>query len=96
MDKAVTAVVFAPFTLGTPTTFVLAVGLENGLVHLYQVTRPTDDSAECMMLLTVDPRLLPSGSITRLTWNPTASREAALLAVASSDGSVRLLKVVLP
>ncbi|DAZ98699.1 TPA: hypothetical protein N0F65_006731 [Lagenidium giganteum] len=96
MDKAVTAVVFAPFALDTPTTFVLAVGLENGLVHLYQVTRPTDESAECMMLLAVDPRLLPSGSITRLTWNPTASREDALLAVASSDGSVRLLKVLLP
>uniref|UniRef100_K3XAA3 Elongator complex protein 2 n=1 Tax=Globisporangium ultimum (strain ATCC 200006 / CBS 805.95 / DAOM BR144) TaxID=431595 RepID=K3XAA3_GLOUD len=96
LEGAVTAVAFAPHHSQErePCSYVVAVGLESGTIHLYAVVA-SGEAVECKLLTEVGYALSPSATVTRLAWSPSCVDDRLVLAAASSDYSVRLYNVAL-
>jgi WD40 repeat protein len=77
---------------------VLAVGEDDGSISLHVVSC-TLDGIQLGESIEVDSRFCPSKTVHRLAWRPQAVPETVVdgrthqLAVASDDGSVRILKI---
>ncbi|KIO22037.1 hypothetical protein M407DRAFT_28386 [Tulasnella calospora MUT 4182] len=91
LEEAATAVDFA---LVGESRHRLAIGLENGNVAIYSA--PFGEPGSWSLELVVDPSLLPVEQIHRLAWRtkPNAPAESSELAVASEEGSVRIITLV--
>lgn len=92
MDHAVTAVAFAPWG-SSSDSYLLAVGLENGSIHLFTVSATESGVVECKPQQSLDLSICPSASVSRLTWSPDTSSRVLLLTAASADTSVRVFSV---
>jgi elongator complex protein 2 len=82
--SAVTAI-SATSAAGRP---VVALGEDDGSVSLHTV-----EDLHVVKTVEVDRHLCPSKSVNRLTWRPMPDTQSGQLAVASADGSVRILRV---
>jgi elongator complex protein 2 len=90
MDHPVTAVSFSPKTLHNAV--LLAIGLETGEVFLHLLS---DEETSRKSSIPLETNLCPNKAITSLAWRPTdeTSEETFELAVASEDGSLRILQL---
>ncbi|KAK3116229.1 Elongator subunit elp2 [Teratosphaeriaceae sp. CCFEE 6253] len=89
-STTVTAVAFSPVVRNG--VLRLALGLEDGSVQIVSLDLASQPTVHISL---VPKALCPSGAVSRLRWRPT-TREAGSpeeLAVASEDGSVRILEV---
>lgn len=97
----VNAVAFFPIAGEGTWRYLLAVGLENGLISLWVGSHQADTKGlRWTSLISVPPSLCPVDTVKRLSWRkPTAdaAREQATfdLAVGASDHSVRILSFTL-
>jgi elongator complex protein 2 len=101
VDKAITAIAFAPQILAFENqkiSYLLAVGLEDGLIHLYTIKidlKKKPWSTTITLLYTLK-KTGASSSITRITWQPQkekAQEASHRFAVSSRDGSVRVFNI---
>ena len=89
LETAVTAISFSPF-LATGSSFILATGQDNGNISIHRVAG--DDSFEMTSIITFDPSISPSKTITQLRWRPCC-KDKLELAVSSEDTSTRIYTV---
>lgn len=87
-STAVTAVAFSP-SIVDEGRLRLAYGTDDGRVVLCSI--PIDGNADGVKTTELDNSVCPGKTVTALEWRPGGQQE--LLAVASEDGSVRLLRV---
>lgn len=75
---------------------ILAVGEDDGSISLHRI-RCTTENPEILESIEVDRRFCPSKTVHRLAWRPVPENaednRGCQLAVASEDGSVRILKI---
>ncbi|RHY00143.1 hypothetical protein DYB25_013533 [Aphanomyces astaci] len=87
-SSAVTAVAFAKPEMSTKEgTYVIAVGLESGWVHLVAASAAADGKWE---MATTQSIRAHAATVTRLAWHPTT---AGLMVSTSQDTSVVLLQL---
>jgi elongator complex protein 2 len=96
--ESVTAVAFAPEAVTTETTSIalLAVGLENGIVELWNI--PLEPlSGFPAVACVLPPDLCHIASVTKLAWRPrkdSGTTQDLVLASASSDHGCRIWRVL--
>lgn len=92
----VTAVAVTQYS-STTGTHILAAGLDTGDVYIAEVS--IQNEVEIQQPLKLPDELAPSGRVNRLVWNPKPEslerngKNSALLAIASDDQSVRVLRI---
>ncbi|ETW03727.1 hypothetical protein H310_05106 [Aphanomyces invadans] len=86
--SAVTALAFGTTNRGASGSYVIAVGLESGCIHL--VTATISDEGQWAFDMTLAGFHAHAGTVTKLAWHPTT---AGLLVSSSEDASVVLLQV---
>ncbi|GMF18051.1 unnamed protein product [Phytophthora fragariaefolia] len=91
-DAAVTAVAFLPSVLPSSLCYLLAVGLETGIIEFFTVSNVGEGGmpVTCLRFGELAWKDAPSGTISRLAWCPAKTERDYQLAVASSDSSVRV------
>ncbi|RHY26657.1 hypothetical protein DYB32_007419 [Aphanomyces invadans] len=86
--SAVTALAFGTTNRGASGSYVIAVGLESGCIHLVMAT--ISDEGPWAFDMTLAGFHAHAGTVTKLAWHPTT---AGLLVSSSEDASVVLLQV---
>ncbi|KAL7994080.1 putative elongator complex protein [Plasmopara halstedii] len=94
-EAAVTAVAFAHYSLAESVD-LLAVGFETGAIQFFTVSKSKDEPVVvvCTLVGKVAWESSPSAAILRLAWRPSNGDKDYVLAVASSDNSVRVYNVM--
>ena len=93
LTSPVSAISFLPAIY--KNSFLLAAGEDSGAISIHRIA---SDSLEAQHVVTIDPVIAPSRSITQLAWRPVSSSEADSksrfeLAVASEDTSTRIYAI---
>ena len=93
LTSPVSAISFLPAIY--KNSFLLAAGEDSGAISIHRIA---SDSLEAQHVVTIDPVIAPSRSITQLAWRPVSSSEAESksrfeLAVASEDTSTRIYAI---
>jgi elongator complex protein 2 len=93
LTSAVSAVAFLP----TPykNNFILAAGEDSGVISIHRIDI---ENLEAQHIVTIDPLIAPSKTITQLSWRPVPvadvdNRTRFELAVASEDTSTRIYAI---
>lgn len=92
LSSPVSAISFLP--VPHKNNFILAAGEDNGSVSIHRITV---DGLEAQPVVTVDPTMAPSKTITQLSWRPVSpssdDSSSFDLAVGSEDSSMRIYAI---
>lgn len=104
--EPVTAVAFAPKTFnhdsnqGDSTvateSYIMAIGYESGLIELWAISPPTEDSetdVSVHLLHSVPHNSCHIDAVKKLVWKPKSAEESLTLASCSTDHGVRIYRV---